>query len=768
MIQYNNEAVSRLEDWRLITGQGRFTADQTLPEQCYAAFFRSERAHAHILALHFDKARAQPGVIAVFSGSDILEVGYTTAPCMLTFAGKNGMKASIPPRPALAIGTVRHVGEAVALVVAESEAAAIDALSWIEVEYEDLPVLTNPYEAIDRPSVQLHETVSNNMPFEFEIGDFSEVSKQRDVADHVTRLKLSSTRVIASPMEPRACLVAYDKKNDHYTVQVCSQGVAMMRWQLSRYTGIAEGRISVKTGDVGGGFGQRSMAYPEYCALMLAAYRVGRPVKWVSSRSEGFLADGHGRGNEIEASLALDKDGRFLALALDWVTDQGAYLTRSGPVGHIKNPCASLTGVYRIGALYARFRVAMTNTAPITAYRGAGRPDMAYVMERLVNQAALETGRDPLQLRRLNFLQPEDFPYRLPTGSVYEKADVPGLLEQALSLADWQGFEQRRLESESRGLLRGRGLATVIEGTSQGMVAKDEILLECDRDGRLTIHSVSQSQGQGHATSFALIVAAVLQIAPERIRLQQGNSDNNLIGNQTGGSRSTVGAGSVCSLAAQKMIKEGKSLAAERWGIEPSQVNYSNGIFISTLTSKALLLEQLACTDSWCVKAEANFGATFPNGCHVAEVEIDPDTGKAQIVAYTAIDDCGVVISQTLVEGQLQGAVAQGAGQVFGEQILYETHSGQLLTGSFSDYIMPRAGVLPDMQMASRPVSSSVSPLGVKGVGESGCTASLGALVNATLDALAPFGIQHMDMPFTPSRIWQAIEVARTSKAPTN
>jgi carbon-monoxide dehydrogenase large subunit len=652
---------------------------------------------------------------------------------------------------------VRFVGEALALVVATSAAAAADAADLIEVEYEDLPAFVDPEASIAPGATLLHDHIPDNQPFEYETGDAAAVEAAFAAAAHVTRLRVESTRVIASPMEPRGCLVAWDSTKDHYTVHVCSQGTPIMRWQLSKYTSIPENDITVLTRDVGGGFGQRSMAYPEYVALMLAARVTRQPVKWTSTRSEAFAADGHGRGNTIYGELALDGEGRFTALRFDWITDQGAYLTRTGPVGHIRNPVTCLSGLYRIPALYGRFRVALTNTSPITAYRGAGRPDVAYAIERLVNQAAIDTGIDGVELRRRNHLQPDAFPYKLPTGTLYENADMPALMEKALKLADWDGFEARRAEAKARGMLRGIGLSTVVEGTSGGNVPKDDIELECGADGRVTVYSVSQSQGQGHESTFARIVADTLGIAPERITLRQGDHGRPLVGNQTGGSRTTVGAASVSQLAAQKLVDAGKAAAAATLGGEPSQVSYAGGVFTSSATGRSITLEKLAALSPLAVTAEASYGATYPNGCHVAEVEVDPETGKATIASYHAVDDCGVVISHAIVEGQIHGAVAQGAGQVFGEHIIYDRDSGQLMTGSFSDYVMPRAGWLPAMVLDEHPVRSNVSPLGVKGVGESGCTASLGALTNAMMDAMKPLGVPHMDMPFTPSRVWHAI-----------
>ena len=754
--------VSRLEDLRLVTGSGRYASDWNLPGQLHACFLRSDRAHARIVSINAGSARKHPGVMRIFTGADAVAAGHTRPMTILTFKGKDGMQARVPARPALAHERVRCVGEPVAMMVAETALIAQDAAGLIEVEYEELPVVIDPEEALAAGAPQLHDSVPGNLPFEFEAGDAAATAAAFARAAHVTRLKLAVTRIAPNPMEPRACLVAYDAREGSYTVHVHVQGVNMMRKQLAAYTGVAEEKIRVVARDVGGAFGQRSLAYPEYCAQMLAAKELGRPVKWVATRSEGFLTDSHGRANFVSGELALDRHGKFLGLRLDWIADMGAYLTPTGPVSHIRNPSTCLTGVYRIPALYGRWRTVLTNTNPVAAYRGAGRPDIAYVIERLVNQAAAEIGVDPAELRRRNFIPPEAFPYKTPTGSIYENADLPGLLEKALKLADWKGFAQRRRQSETAGRLRGIGISTVIENTGAGLFPKDEVAIEVAADGAVTVYSVSHSQGQGHETTFAMIVAEALGIPTERVRLRQGDEDRPLFGNHTGGSRSTVGAGSACHLAAKKLIEQGKTLAALDLGVEPSQVEYANGTFRARDSQRAITLGDLAGAKAFSATAEGSFSSTFPNGCHIAEVEIDPETGVTEIVSYVAVDDCGRVINHAIVEGQMHGGVVQGAGQVFGEHVVYDRNTGQLMTGSFADYTMPRAGLVREIRMEEHPTPSKVSPLGVKGMGESGCTASLAALTNAVIDALRPLGIHHLDMPLTPARVWGAIQAAKS------
>jgi carbon-monoxide dehydrogenase large subunit len=497
---------------------------------------------------------------------------------------------------------------------------------------------------------------------------------------------------------------------------------------------------------------------------MLAAKDIGRPIRWVASRSEGFATDSHGRANFVYGELALDRDGKFLGMRLDWIAEMGAYLTPTGPVSHLRNPSTCLTGVYRIPALYGRWRTALTNTNPIAAYRGAGRPDIAYVIERLVSQAAAEIGVDAAELRKRNFIPPSAFPYKTPTGSIYENADLPGVLEKALKLSDWSGFGTRRQRSQQKGKLRGIGISTVIENTGAGLFPKDEVQIEVAANGTVTVYSVSHSQGQGHETSFAMIVAETLGVDFEHVLLRQGDEDHPLVGNHAGGSRSTVGAGSACHLAAKKLIDEGRALAALELGVEPSQVEYAKGQYRTDHSERAISLGDLASAKTFSVTAEGSFGSTFPNGCHITEVEIDPATGVTDIASYITVDDCGRVINHTIVEGQMHGGVAQGAGQVFGEHVVYDRNSGQLMTGSFADYYMPRAGLVREIRMEEHPTPSKVSPLGVKGMGESGCTASLAALTNAVLDALRPLGIQHLDMPLTSAKVWHAIQSARNTQ----
>jgi len=755
----HHSSVNRVEDRRLITGAGKYASDWNTPGQLYAQFVRADRAHAEIVAIDSTRALASPGVKLILTGEDAVRAGYVKAPHALTFPGRDGKNAHPHERPVLAAKKVRFVGEAIAIIVADSAAAAQDAAELVEIEYRDLQAVALAEDALAPGAAQLHDSVPGNLVFEVETGDEEAVAAAFAQAAHITTLKVESTRVAPSPMEPRACLVAYDNATGVYRFNVCNQGITTLRKQMSSYTGVAEDKLVFESRDVGGGFGQRTVAYPEYCALMLASRATGKPVKWVSTRVEGFLTDTHGRSNIINGKLALDADGKFLAMRLDWINDMGAYLSPAA-FGHIRNTTTCMTGVYKIPALYGSYRVALTNATPVGSYRGAGRPDIAYVVERLVNAAADEMKIDPAELRRRNFIPLAAYPYKTPTGSVYEIADMPGMLDKALKLADWKGYAQRREESAAAGKLRGIGISTVIENSGAGNFT-DEVEITLDADGTVTAHTVAKSQGHGHETTYALIVAKALGIPLERVKIVQCLPGFTLVGNHTGGSRSTVGAGSVCHLAAVKLIEEGKALAALELKLEPSQITYAKGVFSSPQSKQTIELAALAKTKPLVIKADGKFGSTFPNGCHIVEVEVDPETGVTKVVSYCAVDDCGEVIHHAIVEGQLHGGVMQGAGQVFGEHVVYDRDSGQPLAASFMDYVMPRAGLIPAIRGEEHATPSKISPLGVKGVGESGCTASIPVLVAAVIDALRPLGIKHLDMPLTPSRVWQAMQAAR-------
>ena len=762
--------MSRREDHRLITGLGRYTSDWNLPAQLYAVFLRADRAHAEIARLDAARALAHPGVKAIFTGEDARAAGFKSLPNPVGYPGKNGQQLRKPFHPVLAQGRVRYVGEPVAIIVAESAAIAEDARDLIEVEYRDLRAVIGFDAALAANAPELHADPSGkhagNLAFEFESGDEAATAAAFARAKHVSRLTVDSQRVVGNPLEPRACLVAFDAASGRYTLYLPLQGIGGMRGQIAAVTGLAHDKIVIETQDVGGSFGVRGAVYPECFAAMLAARTLGRPVKWVGSRSECFMSDFHGRAISLTGELALDGDGRFLALRFDDRADLGAYAGAFGAFIATRNLTVTIGGVYRIPALYARTRLAFTNAVPVSAYRGAGRPDIAYAIERLIDYAAHEHGFDSLELRRRNFVPPEAMPYQTPNAGVYDSGDFKAVMEDALARADWTGFAARRAASARAGKLRGIGIATYLEAGGGGSAPKDQVAVEFDASGGMTLFAVTQSSGQGHETVFPQIVAETLGIDATHIRFYPRPPHADLMGSGTGGSRGALGTGSAFRVLGQKLIELARPHAAAKLGLTESELRYSEGRFHAG--DRSLGFIELASALAGAAPhplntvAEGSFGTTYPNGCHIAEVEIDPETGAASIARYTAVDDLGNVINPALVEGQVHGGVVQGAGQAFGEQAVYDASSGQLLTGSFSDYYMPRAGGLSDIAVHDHPVPTPTNALGAKGVGESGCSGSLPALVNATVDALRPLGIDHLDMPFTPCRVWEAIHSARS------
>ncbi|MBI3936230.1 MAG: xanthine dehydrogenase family protein molybdopterin-binding subunit [Betaproteobacteria bacterium] len=757
--------MSRREDFRLVTDQGRYTADWNLPGQLHAVFLRSDRAHAEIVRLDPTRAPVHRGVVAVFTGEDAREAGFKSLPNIVNYPGKGGQQLRKPHHPVLAIGRVRYVGEPIAMIVAQTAAIAEDARELIDVEYRDLPAVASFDAAVKEGAPQLHDDVPGNLAFEYESGDEQAVAAAFARAKYASRLTVESQRLVGNALEPRACLVAFDPGSGRYTVHTLLQGVGGMRGQIAHVTGLDKDRIVLVAQDVGGSFGVRGAAYPEYFAAMMAAKKLGRPVKWVATRSETFMSDFHGRAISLTGELALDADGKFLAIRFDDRADLGAYGGAFGSLIATRNLTITIAGVYRIPAVYGRTRLAYTNTVPVSAYRGAGRPDIAYAIERLVDYTAHEHGFDPVELRRKNFIPREAMPYKTPNAGVYDSGDFEAVMDDALARADWSGFPARRAASKRAGRLRGIGIATYLEAGGGGSAPKDQVAAEFDANGAITLYAVTQSSGQGHETVFPQIVAETLGVDSAHIRFHPGPPTADLIGNGTGGSRGVLGTGSAFRVLGQKLIESARPHAAVMLGAPESALRYADGAFHAGDRSIGFIELARALAGSkphpLDTVAEGTFGTTYPNGCHIAEVEIDPGTGAASIERYTAVDDLGNVINPTLVEGQVHGGVMQGAGQVFGEHAVYDPSTAQLLTGSFMDYVMPRAGWLRAIQVHDHPVPTPTNALGAKGVGEAGCSGSLPALANATIDALRPLGIEQLDTPFTPFRLWKAIHDAR-------
>jgi carbon-monoxide dehydrogenase large subunit len=713
----------------------------------------------------------------VLTAADLDAAGFKSLPGGVAFDGVGGQKMKKPFWPALARGRVHYAGQPLALVVAESALLAQDAAEDIAIDYEDLPAAVGFDDATRSGAAELHAEAQGNIAFEYESGDAAAVEAAFARAAFTSRMTMNSQRLVGSPIEPRACIADCDSGSGVVTVYVPSQGINNMRSQLVQVTGIAAGKLRVVTRDVGGSFGVRGGVYAESIALVLAAQKLGRPVKWVATRSELFLSENHGRALSLTGEIALDADKRFLAIRFDDRADLGAYATMFGALIGTRNLTITMGGVYRVPALYARTRLAYSNATPVSSYRGAGRPDIACAIERLVDHAAAEHGFDPVELRRRNFIPPDAMPYKTANGTTYDCGEFAAVMDKALALADWTGFPARRGQSARAGRLRGIGMASFLESSGAGGAPRDEVFARFDARGDLHLYAVSQSGGQGHETTFVNIVAAELGISGERMHFHEGDPDLKMVGNGTGGSRSLYGAGSAFKLLGPKIIETAKTHAAAalsaghgELGAEPAAVQYAGGVFRAAGRSVGLfdLARQLAATarpagaaaHPMDCAADCLFGVTYPNGCHVAEVEIDADTGTVDVLAYTTVDDIGNVIDRASVEGQVHGGVMQGVGQVLGEQAIHDHETGQLLSGSFMDYAMPRADWMRGIRCGAHPVPTTSNALGAKGVGESGTSGALPATMNAILCALRPAGVTEFDMPATPHRVWRALQGA--------
>ncbi|HUQ26134.1 MAG TPA: xanthine dehydrogenase family protein molybdopterin-binding subunit [Burkholderiales bacterium] len=748
----------RREDDRLLTGKGRYTADWNLPGQMYGCFLRSDRAHAEILSLR------KPENVFVLTGEDTKDL--KTPPPMVRYPGRGGSAIKVPHRDILARGRVRYVGQEIALVVAESPQAAQDLAEQIEVDYRELPVVVDAEEALAPGAPLLHDDIPGNLAFDYEYGNEKAAEEALAGAAHITRLTLDSTRVSGTPMEPKACVASYDAAGGVFDVYASSQGKGMMLPNFAAILGVPAEKIRLHALDVGGGFGIRSDAYPEYCALMLAARKLGRPVKWVGSRFETIVSDYHGRGAKLMGELGLDRDGRFVALRVNWVVNAGACLSQPGPLINTINPSTHAINAYRIPALYGRHRLALTNTTSTTAYRGAGRPNVSYLVERLVDEAARETRVDRIELRRRNLIPKDAFPYKTPVGSTYDSGDPPGEMEEALRFSDWNAFSHRKAEARKRGKLRGIGLSMFIEPSGGGASPKEEAVIKFGASGEAELHVLAGASGQGHETMLPQIVSEVFGISPERIVLKASDPDGPaLAGGGTVGSRTMMSHGGALFSVAKRVVEKGRELAAKDLEVASADVEFQDGKYKVKGTDLSLSFSEIV-KRHWQeleTKDSIPTPVAFPGGSHVAEVEIDPETGEIDLLRYVGVDDCGRILNHALVDGQLHGGIVQGLGQIFCEQVIYDKESGQLLTGTFMDYAMPRPEILKRVELHDHSVLSPSNPLGVKGAGEAGTTGALPAVANAVIDALRPLGIHHLDFPYSASRIWQAIEKAKAA-----
>ncbi|HZT51961.1 MAG TPA: xanthine dehydrogenase family protein molybdopterin-binding subunit [Stellaceae bacterium] len=754
----------RREDLRLVTGKGRYTADWSLPGQLHAVFRRSEHAHARLRSVDKRAAERAPGVVAVFTGADIASAGFRTLVPQAHFPGRGGMKLIVPERPVLAQDRVRYAGEEIAVVIGETREAALDAAELIEIDYDPLPAVIGFDAALAAGAQTVHDAIPGNVCFDFEYGDEAKAAAAIAAAHRVVRVTLDSPRVAPNTMETRGALASYDAAADRYEIRCGHQGGSAMRDALAEMLGVDKGKVKVHMVDVGGAFGARTAPYAEHPLLLWAAKKLGRPVKWISTRQEDFLTDNHGRAIRVAGELALDKDGRFLALRTKWLCDSGAYLSQAGVLTNSMNGLTMGAGAYKVEALYGRHLQVMTNTAPTNAYRGAGRPEAALIVERLVDEAAAALGIDPWELRRRNVIRKDEMPYKTLTGVQFDSADFPGLIDRAERESEWRGFAARRAESERRGKLRGIGTAVFIEPSGGGGVPKDQVAVRFGADGRITLYNAAGPSGQSYETIFPEMVGQWLGIDPARIDCRPSDPDGpDLIGGASIGSRSAMSQGTVYKLASDEIIRKGLALAADALEAAVPDIEFRDGRYFVKGTDRAIAMTELierhkgAAPHPLDTQAEWVPQRAFPSGAHVAEVEIDRETGATELVRYVAVDDVGTVINHVLAEGQLHGGVMQSVGHVFGEDCRYDTESGQLLAGSFMDYVMPRADAVREFRTAEHGVPSPNNLLGAKGAGEAGTTGGLPTCVNAVADALRSAGVARFEMPATPVHLWSAL-----------
>lgn len=710
-------------------------------------------------------ARNHPGVVAVLTHEDVKQAGFGPMPVSMP-DHRDGRPTWKPHIPVLAHERVRYVGELVACVIAETPQAATDAVELIEVDYEDLPPVVDPVAALEPGAPVLHDEIPGNLALDWEIGDAARTREAFARAKHVVTLRAYNNRVIAQPLEPRACLAVHSEADDVTTLHCPSQGVHQQLGLLSSATGLPAEKLKVVVRDVGGGFGARSAIYPEYVNAVLAARLLKRPVKWQGTRAEVFMNDFHARDCAQTGELALDENFRFLAMRFDFIQALGAYSGPNGAFPATGSATICLTGQYDVPAAYHRTRIAVTNTAPTAAYRGSGRPLMSYIIERLVDQAAIELKVDAVELRRRNLVPADKMPYKQAHGITYDCGDFRAVMERALKKAGWDGFGKRLALSVRRGRLRGRGIATFIEASGAGRAGEDNVLARFDADGRISLYAGAQAGGQSHETTFAQIVSEATGISLERFVVRSGDGTR-IAGSGAGGSRTMVGTGSVLHQAGLKIVEKGRELAVYALEAPEEDIEFDHGEYRIKGTRKHVSLDELVeryrkhSPHPLTTTEKGYYGFTFPNSCHICEVEIDPETGAIEILKYSGVDDIGRVINHQVVEGQLHGGLVQGAGQVLFEHACYDRGTGQLTTGSFMDYCMPRAATLVEAELEELPTYTRTNPLGVKGVGESGVTGALPTVMNAVMDAMRRGGVTHFDMPCTPRRVWAALQAAR-------
>ncbi|TMH69803.1 MAG: xanthine dehydrogenase family protein molybdopterin-binding subunit [Betaproteobacteria bacterium] len=777
------QSVRRKEDARFLLGAGQYTDDVTLPNQTHAYFLRSPHAHAKIRGIDTGKAKKAPGVIAVYTSADL--EGVNGLPCGWLITDVDGTPMKEPPHPVLAKGKARYVGDHVALVIAETQNQAKDAAELIDVDYEVLPAVVNVVDALKPGAPQIHDEAPGNKCYTWAIGDKSAVDAAFAKAAHVTKLDIVNNRLVPNAIEPRAAVATYSRADDSYTLYVANQNPHVERLLMTAFVlGLPEHKVRVIAPDVGGGFGSKIYLYAEETAMVWASKRVNRPIKWAAERSESFLSDAHGRDHVTHAELALDKDGKFLALRVHTTANMGAYLSTFASCIPTILYATLLAGQYTTPVVYCEVTAAFTNTAPVDAYRGAGRPEATYVIERIVHQAGAEMGIPQDEIRRRNFIR--TFPYQTPVALLYDTGGYDACLDEAMRIADVKGFAARKSDAAKRGKLRGLGYAAYIEacgiapsnvagslGARAGLFEAGEVRVH--PTGSVTVFTGSHSHGQGHETTFAQVVATRLGIPIENVDVVHGDTGRVLFGMGTYGSRSLAVGGTAIVKALDKVIAKGKKIAAHLLEAAESDIEFKDGKFTVAGTDRSKAFGEISLAayvphnypldklepglNETAFYDPTNF--TFPAGTHICEVEVDPDTGVVSIVSFSACDDFGNIINPMIVEGQVHGGLCQGIGQAMLEHCIYDSESGQLLTGSLMDYALPRADDVPSFKVETKVTPCTHNPLGAKGCGEAGAIGSPPALMNAVMDALSSVGVTHLDMPASPHRVWQAIQSAR-------
>ncbi len=762
------DSVRRLEDPRLLTGGGRYTDDTKLSAPAARAYvLRSPHAHADIKGIDTAAAKKAPGVLAVFTGSDVETEGFGDVPCLVPLDNKDGTPRLDTSRPMLAKGRVRHVGDPVALVVAETLEQAKDASELIEVEYAPRPHTVGTWESAQPGAPLVHDHIPNNIVFDWAMGDQAATEAAFKKADKVVKLQIVNQRLIVNSMEPRGAICEYDPGDDRSTLWVSSQGVHMIRPVVAdMILKIGSDKLRVRTGDVGGGFGMKIFVHPEYPMVVWASRALKRTVKWIPDRQEAFQSDVQGRDHVSIAEMALDKDARFLGCRITTYAALGAYLNHFSVFIPTMAGSSMLNGLYQTPAVYVNVKGVMTNTVPTDAYRGAGRPEAAYLVERFVDHIARETGLTPDEIRARNFIKPAQLPFKTALGDTYDSGDFETVMRKGMEKADWKGFAARRAQSAKAGKWRGIGMATYVEKCSGG--GPETVKAVFNDDATISLITGNQTNGQGHETALKQIASARLGIDVERINLVQGDSDVVPEG-FTGGSRTIAINGVATMGVADKIIAKGKPLAANLLEASATDIDFNDGSFRIVGTDRSVSLFDVAkankgaLDDDFTRTPEAD---TYPNGCHICELEIDPDTGTLEIKNYNVTDDFGMALNPLLLQGQIHGGIGQGVGQALTEHTIYDKDSGQLLSGSFMDYAFPRADIVPAVKFDMHNSPCTTNPLGVKGAGEAGAIGAPPSVVNAIVDAIhAHTGVKHIDMPVTPASLWAVIEAHRAKKA---